>query len=226
MLFVDRVFLSFYSNEAFNASINASTASWALLVFFLSISSIATTVFVSQYHGTGNKKKQGEMTWQMLWLGLFTIPLFIFISAYAPDWIWPPGRLEKNYFRWASFFGFAYVLYGAFSGFFIGQGKTKMVSLLSLATNIVNILFDFLLIFGVEGIIPAYGISGAAVATSLSMVFQTVVLGCIFFNRENRETKGTTHWRFKEKAVFERVEGGGAGSDCREFRDDRMDPFL
>lgn len=213
MIFVDRVFLSFYSQESFNASVNSSTTSWAILVFFLSLASIGGTVLVSQYHGSHQPQKFGAAVWQMVWLGLFTTALFIPLALYGPQLIWRADRaLEKRYFFWAIVFGPAYALYGAFSAFFIGQGNTRIVSYLALWTNLVNIFLDWVLIFGIPGVIPSFGISGAAIATSVSMIIQMCFLACAFFERKNIEHKGAGQWKFQPKILKQCLKVGAPGA--------------
>ena len=216
MLFIDRFFLTMYSQEAFNASVNASTTSFGFLIFLMSLGGIAG-VFVSQYNGLGQKEKLGEPVWQMIWFGVLSGLVFIPIALYLPDLIWGVHRpLEKDYFKWVMLFSPFTAIYAALCAFFMGQGKTKFISYLSVCANLVNIFFDSLLIFGIEGQFEGLGVLGAALATSLSQLFQVGILAFFFLSKKSRLTFGTWDWKFKLGSFLHclkiGIPGGVAGS--------------
>lgn len=199
MLFVDRVMLANYSIEAFNATINASTLGWAFTFGGLTIATIAE-VFVSQYNGSGQFQKLGEPVWQMIWFGLLSTLFFLPLSILGPDLFYGIGQeraLEKEYFTWMVFFSPSFAIYGALAAYFIGQGKTHLISIIAFLANGVNLGLDWLMIFGVEGYFPSMGVKGAAIATSLSSLFQVGILFALFLRKKERERSGTSDWRFK-----------------------------
>lgn len=199
MLFVDRIMLANYSIEAFNATINASTLGWAFTFGGLTIATIAE-VFVSQYNGACQHQRLGEPVWQMIWFGVLTSLFFIPLSLLGPDLFYGEGAtraLEKEYFTWMVLFSPSFAVYGALAAFFIGQGKTHMISILAFAANVVNLVLDWVMIFGIEGYFPSMGVKGAAIATSLSSLFQVGLLLCLFLRRSNRLQFGTGDCRFK-----------------------------
>lgn len=198
MLFVDRVMLARYSLEAHNAAVTAATLGWAFLFGFSALASIAE-VFVAQFNGANQKDQLGKPVWQMIWFSIATTVCFVPLSIWGATWLYgsPQGTsLEEDYFRWMMVFGPAFPLYTALSTFFIGQGKTFLITVLAIIANIVNILLDYAFIFGVPGLIPSMGIKGAAIATFAGTLFQIVVLGTVFLNRKNRSLLGTKHYHF------------------------------
>lgn len=208
MVFVDRLLLAHYSTEAMNAAVNATTLGWAFIGGWMSLASIAE-VFVAQYNGAERLSKLGEPVWQMIWLSLASLVFFFPMAAWGSAFIY--GRehlLEGEYFRWMLYFGPGFTLYAALSAYFIGQGKTRLVTGLALLTNLVNALLDIILIFGVEGWIPSLGVKGAAIATSSSALFQTIILGIIFLNRNNRQKSGTADFSFKWKPFLDCIRIG------------------
>ncbi|GAB4232039.1 MAG: MATE family efflux transporter [Chlamydiales bacterium] len=204
MLFVDRIFLSKYSTEAFTAVVSASTVGWAFIIGWLVLTSIGE-VFVAQHHGANENEKIGIPVWQMIWASVgslfFFLPLgffggyFFSISEYLILGTSSDHTLEMQYFFWMMCFSASFPLYGALSGFFIGQGKVHIITILALSANLVNALLDWVLIFGIEGIIPSYGISGAAIATCSSELFQAGVLLCLFLSRKNRKRYRTDQYQ-------------------------------
>jgi MATE family multidrug resistance protein len=192
MIFTDRIFLAHYSVEALNASVNAGTLAWALMSGIGMVAAMSE-VFVAQYNGAKHYKRLGIPVWQMIWFSLFSSLFFVPMAFTGADLIFT--GLETDYFRLLMLFGPSYALLMAFSGFFIGRGNTKILIWLAVVTNIINIVFDWALIFGVKGVIPEMGIEGAAIATCLGYLFESVVLGYLFLKKENRLYYGAAHWR-------------------------------
>lgn len=197
MIFVDRIFLAYYSTEALNASANAGTLAWAFMAG-VGMIAIMSEVFVAQYNGAKQYKRLGTPAWQMVWFALFSTLFFVPMGIWGSEAIFAGGRyahMEIGYFSLLMYFGPSYALMMAFSGFFIGRGKTKILIALAIIANLLNIVLDRALIFGVPGWIPEMGIEGAAIATSIGYLFEAVVLGALFFRKENRETYGTNQWQ-------------------------------
>ena len=67
-----------------------------------------------------------------------------------------------------------------FNAFFISIGRSGALIYGSLVATIVNILFDYLLIFGKFGL-PAMGFTGAAVASVIAEVFYCITMVGAFF---------------------------------------------
>lgn len=199
MLFVDRLMLARFSSEALTAAVSASTFGWSFIFAFTVIGGIAE-VFVAQYNGAGLKKKFGEPVWQMLWFSLFTAFVFIPFGFFGAQFVFPNQPLEYGYLKWMMIFGPSYPIYAALCGFFIGQGKTKMVTYLAFIANFINAGMDYVLIYGIEGITPSYGVEGAAIATSGSSIFQVIVLTLCFLSKQNRLEHNTGDWKFRWNA--------------------------
>ena len=197
MIFTDRIFLARYSLEALNASVNAGTMAWALMCGFAMVTAMSE-VFVAQYNGAKKYDKLGKPVWQMIWVSLFSFIFFLPMAIWGAPAIFSGDRyaeMEIEYFRWLTIFSPSYALLTAFAGFFIGRGKTRMMIWLAVGANLINILLDWALIFGVPGLVPEMGIQGAAIATCFGYFFESALLACLFFKRENRELYGTADCR-------------------------------
>jgi len=204
MLFLDRLFLARYSLVALNAAAHAGAS-----VQFMQFWSIATAciaeVFVGRFNGAGKWRKLGQPVWQMIWLsvgtfliyipiGLFAAPLIFFHEAYK--------NLEIEFFSVLTCFIPFAALSAALSAFYIGRGKVGFVTAVMLGANLINILLDAVLIFGIAPWIPSFGIAGAAWATGISQVCQAAILFSAFFCRANRESYGTGRWRINKRLFF------------------------
>lgn len=214
MLFIDRLLLAHYSTAALNAAVNATTLGWAFVFGWVILASIGE-VFVAQYNGAGQKEKLGEPIWQMIWLSLGSLLFFIPLAIWGSTWFFGEGadkEMERKYFRLMMMFGPSFPLYSALCGFFVGQGKIHLITVLAVLANIVNALLDIVLIFGIEGWIPSLGIEGAAIATSGCTIFQAIVLGIIFLKKFNRDNFGTSDYPFKLQPFLQCIKIGMPGA--------------
>ncbi|MBX9744465.1 MAG: MATE family efflux transporter [Chlamydiales bacterium] len=200
MIFTDRIFLARYSLASLNAAVTAGTLAWALIVGVGMLTAMSE-IFVAQYNGAKQYDRLGTPVWQMIWVSLFSSLFFIPIAIWAGPLFFQGNLyadLEIEMFRWLLLFGPSYALMTTLSGFFIGRGKTKMLVILAVSANMINIALDWTLIFGIPGIIPEMGIRGAAIATSIGYIFEAAVLACVFLRKSNRKLYGTGHYQLNK----------------------------
>jgi multidrug resistance protein, MATE family len=204
MLFLDRLFLAHYSLDALHAAARAGTLVQFLQFWCLAVVSIAE-VFVGRYNGANRLNKLGMPVWQMIWFSLATsliyIPLGIWGGSYG-FFSQPHQQLENIYFSWLCCLIPFSALSTALAAFFIGKGEVRFVTAVMIGTNIINVLLDTVLIFGVEGWIPSYGMAGAAIATGFAQLFQVIIFFTVFIKKSNRINFGTGRWKFKKKLFF------------------------
>lgn len=74
-----------------------------------------------------------------------------------------------------------FMLFNAFKQFFDGVGKTAIGMWAILGSNVLNIVFNYVLIYGHYGF-PEWGLFGAGVATLASRIFVLVVFLYAFFS--------------------------------------------
>jgi MATE family multidrug resistance protein len=214
MIFVDRMLLANYSTEALNAAVNAMTLGWGPIFAWMTLGSIAE-VYVAQFNGAGDKQKIGSAVWQMIWLSLFSILFFLPIGLWGGDWLYGTQSnhlLEKEYFTWMMVFGPTIPFYAALCGFFIGQGKTHLVTIVALIANVLNAALDGAMIFGVEGWLEPMGVKGAAIATTGSSIFQALVLAVVFLNARNRSECGTNRYQLRLPFLWQMIKIGLPGA--------------
>lgn len=210
MLFADRMILSNYSLEAMNASVVAG-AIYAVFMFSALSLSLIAEVFVGQHNGAGRFLKIGEPVWQMLWFAVMTTAIFWPMGFFLGDIFLTKEATSMGipYFKILMLFGPAVPMIGALSAFHVGRGKTVIVTIIAASGNSLNLLLAYLFVFGVEGIIPSMGISGAAIATGISQVSQAIVLFILFLRPKNRKTYGTSNFKFKKKEFLACLKIGG-----------------
>lgn len=203
MITIDRIMLANYNIMVMNA-----VAVVGLLLFsfehgFSSMSGISE-VMAGHFNGAMDYKKTPSSTWQMIFLGIASafvlIPSGIFLGPYVIPDIFLDSSL--GFFRILMSSLFLSVLFSAVAGFFIGTKQTKIVAIASFSSNCLNILLNFLLIFGVEGWINPMGATGAAIGTSFSLLVQFMIVFILFLSKRQDDKYHTRNCRFDLKMML------------------------
>lgn len=200
MVFVDRLYLSWHSTSALNASASGGMAYFVFLVLPMAIVTISE-VLAGRLNGEGKLKEVGNAVWQMVWFSLMISPLLWLIALLAPTLLFYQSgtqALETIYFQVLLCFAPFICINISLNGFFISTGKVSIVTYATLLGNVINMVLAYILIFG-AGPIPSLGITGAAIATALSQIIQTCFLMSIFLCRKNREKYATQQFRFQKE---------------------------
>jgi len=197
-MFADRLFLANYSM----AAMNAAAAAGIVIVVFQYGAAIITAiaeVFVGQFNGAKKYRRAAAPTWQMLWFSATIFVLFFGLAQWSGPYLLPEYHYADEglpYFQWLLYFGAAMPVTAALSGFFVGIGKTRYVMAITIVGNIINIVLDPILIFGV-GMIAPMGAKGAAIATGISQVIQVIAFGALFLSNTYRIKYGTSVWKLE-----------------------------
>ena len=143
--------------------------------------------FVSQADGGDDQRSCGAWVWQGLYALLpaailMTLGVAIFVRP-ALALLGPSDDLQTaaaSYLlaRVPGEVGFVIVM--VFTSFFRGIGDTKTPLYVTLGANIINLVLDYGLIFGNLGL-PAWGVAGAGIATSIAEWANFLLLGIFFY---------------------------------------------
>ncbi|NQY42312.1 MAG: MATE family efflux transporter [Legionellales bacterium] len=209
MLVLDRLILSNYSYHAMNAAISASASIMVCQYGFLSLTTIAT-IFAGNHNGARKFHKVPEPIWQMIWFSITSSIIFIALGNFAGKILINPNFYDDGlqYYRIIMSFGFLISLIGAISSFFIATGKTKIITYSVICANIINLILDIILVFGISNIINPMGTKGAAIATVIGQFIQALLLLLIFLNKNNRKAYRTHYCKIKLKILFECINIG------------------
>ncbi|TWT32292.1 Multidrug resistance protein NorM [Posidoniimonas corsicana] len=209
MTFVDRVLLKGVSGEAMAAAFSASTLWFTALCLPLGICMYAST-FVSQYFGAGQPERIGPSVWQGAWLAVLACPLLLmtiplaepaFAAAAHGD---ETMRLEVIYFQVLMWGAPAMLLAQAFSSFYSGRGRTRVVMLVDAVFAAVNLLLDYAWIYGHWGF-PEMGIAGAGWATVVSLWLKAATYLVLLMLPENRARFATLSGMRLDGPLFKRM---------------------
>ncbi len=221
--FIDRIFLARYSDEAIQGSLPGGILSWLFLCFIIAVASYSGT-FVAQFWGAGSKRDAARAFGQGLRLTLFSCPIFLFaiplghwlfdLAGHAPAVM----QAEKNYYDILMLGGIFVTAQSVISGFFTGQGRTRIVCLASVIGTTANIVLDWIMIFGHFGF-PALGIVGAGIATVIAAIIPTIILAVIALRDPLlRGKRFFAAYKYKRELLF-RIVRYGTPSGLHQFLD-------
>ncbi len=221
--FVDRMFLSWYSSEAIAAAMPAGMLNFCIMSLFIGTAGYVNT-FVAQYFGANRKNRIGPALWQGMYvsaLGGIAVMLLIPFSEAIFRFVGHDAaiqKLEAAYFTILCLGAGPMIASTALSCFFSGRGRTWPVMWVNILATAVNLLLDYVLVFGVWGF-PEMGIRGAGIATVLAGLFSFLAYIPLVLRPLHDETYQTVRgWRF-EKALFFRLLQYGFPSGVQFFLD-------
>ena len=199
MTFIDRLFLSKLGPAEMNAALGAGAVQLALTMFFTGAVSY-TTAMVAQRLGAKKRWDCARVFMQAVYLSLACVPL-LYSTIPLGHLVFglenlPADQLEyqKTYFNILMFGGIISLVRNAAPCFFSGIGETKIVMQAAFVGMIVNVVCNFVLIFGL-GPIPALGVAGAAYGTLMGNAVSTIILFVKFFGK-------SCHRRFRTRNAF------------------------
>jgi MATE family multidrug resistance protein len=169
---------------------------WTLFNGFIGAGTVVQT-FVAQNHGADRPEECGRWAWQGLYALIPLTACGALILHFNVDFLMvllAPSqemqRLAGDYLAICAFGAIGMCAATIFSSFFLGIGDSRTPLYVTVFVNILNAALDYALIFGEFGM-PAWGVSGAAVATSLSELFYALVLCVLFLHRRQRRLFAT-----------------------------------
>ena len=152
--------------------------------------SIGAQIIIGRRNGEGRFKDTGKVFWNGLYFVLGLSGVIILLSELFTPWMMKfmvsstaIYDAALSYVRWrlpGMVFAFCTAMFRAF---YVGTTQTNTLTLNSIAMVASNVFFNWILIFGKFGI-PALGITGAAIGSSLaelvSLIFFVIYtrIGC------------------------------------------------
>ena len=211
--FIDRMFLTWHSPVSIAAAMPAGLLSFTAMSIFIGTAGYVST-FVAQYYGAKRPERIGPSLWQGLYIAaaggvvIFFLsfaarPIFTFVGHEAAI-----REEEIIYFSILAKGAIFSISSSALAGFFSGRGENWPVMWANLTMMAVNIILDYLFIFGNAGF-PAMGIRGAAYATVIAAATACIFyLTLVFRKKYNSEFKTLSGFRFDRKLIRRMIKFG------------------
>ena len=182
-------------------------ATWALVSFFSSMAT-GTHVIVARRFGQGNFIECGNTLNNSLIVSLLigTVVALIGVLLSGPvahffasdDTV---GYYASQYLLYR-FLGIPFFLISvSYRGFFFGISKTKIFMISGILTNLFNVIFNYILIYGAFGL-PRMGLAGAGLGSTLAtfsdVVFYSFVILLPFYRKRFQNFK---HFKFDKEII-------------------------
>jgi MATE family multidrug resistance protein len=170
---------------------------WTLICFWMGTATVVQT-FVSQADGAGDARDCGDWAWQALGtivpiVGGFAVVLYLGVEPIVA--FLDPGPtmapVAAAYMQMRALGVPADVANMVMSSFFRGLGDTRTPLWIISFSVICNVVLDYGLIFGELGL-PALGVVGAGLATSIAQWLGTLAFLVVFTRRSLRKRYRTT----------------------------------
>jgi len=165
------------------AGVGVGASLFLLLVWLLAQTKSAISAIVSRYYGMGKTNELGAFVVQSLFfniiIGILTIAVTLCFVNYLFSFYNATGELlevAKSYYRIRVFgLPLALATYGLF-GVFRGLQNTSWAMMISISGGTINVLLDFILVYGIDNVVPAMGVEGAAWASLIAQAIMFVAV--------------------------------------------------
>jgi MATE family multidrug resistance protein len=167
----------------------AGITTWTLFSFFNGLL-VSVNTFVAQRYGANDRRGVAVAAWQGLYIALAAYLVVLLISGFTEPlfaWLNPSAevqRLGSAYARIRLYSGVSLFISFCIEGFLRGAGDTKTPMRIELVANVINVIGNYLLIFGHFGF-PRLEVVGAAIATLISVSVAAICYLFVFLSRES-----------------------------------------
>lgn len=197
--FTDTAFLGHLGTIELSASMMAGLFYFVFTTLAMGFA-IGIQIFIARRFGEGNLKQIGVIFQHgalfVLLLGLLLFSILHFFSGGLMRNIIESDSIyaaSMEYLRFRHFGIFFVVFNFLFRSFYVGISSTKVITYSTLLMAVVNIFFDWALIFGHCGL-PEMGIGGAALASLLAEIAAFCFFWIYTFFTIPHEEYGMFHW--------------------------------
>ena len=182
---IDQIMISADSQNSVAAVGNCNTI-YTFIIMLFSFTSMALSILVSQYMGSNQKKKVSQVFVLSLILNLLFS--FLLVGILLPfqstifNWMQIPTELLSDTSKYLTIVVLGLPIqstYQTYSMMYRTQGWMKQSMLVTTFVNIINIIGNYCLIFGI-GPIPALHVTGAAISSVVSRGIGLLILMYLF----------------------------------------------
>ena len=185
---VDTFMLSRYSDNSV-AAVGVVNQLMNLVFLLFEVISLGTSILCSQYIGAGQRDKVIQVVGiSLLFNSIFGLLVSVALLFLAEDLLLLMGLRPDlmadglPYMRIVGGFAFLQAISLSLSASLRSADKAKYPMYVSMVVNVLNIVGNYTLIFGKFGM-PALGVEGAAISTSLCRLVSVIILFVVLFKK-------------------------------------------
>lgn len=211
--YVDTLMISNYDENAVGGLGNANQILGFLTLAFTVISS-AAGVMIAQYIGAKLKEKLNEIYTVSIFFNLILSGLISFLLLAGCDIILKFMKVPlvmvpdaKAYMEIVGGFMFIQAMIDVFSQIFRNNGKTKFGMVIALSMNIINIVGNYMFLYGPLKHLDL-GVKGVALSTTISRVIALIVAMLLFKYKIEGHISVKYLWPFPKEILFKLLKLG------------------
>ena len=197
--FTDTAFLGHLGTNELSASMMAGLYYFVFTTLAMGFA-VGIQIFIARRYGEGEHQKIGAVFQHgalfVLGLGILLFGILFFLSHSLLNIIIESENIFMAADEYLSFrqFGIFFVVFNyLFRSFYVGISSTRVITYSTLIMAVVNIFFDWALIFGHAGL-PALGIGGAALASLLAEITAFCFFWVFTYIKVPHEEYGMFRW--------------------------------
>lgn len=172
------------------ASVSFANTVFNMLFMLAMGMTFGLTPLVGEMYSVGNFRKSAQYLQNSILLyGGMGLVIFGVMMAMIPlmGHMGQPAEVAAMavpYYRYVVCSVIPFTIFAAFKQFLEGIGNTKVAMAIVITSNVVNIIFNWLLIYGNWGF-PEMGASGAGLATLISRIITPILIITYFWKRDS-----------------------------------------
>ena len=205
--FTDTAFLGHLGTNELSASMMAGLYYFVFTTLAMGFA-IGIQIFIARRYGEGDYKRIGVVFQHgahfVLALGVLLFCILFFFSHMLLEIIIESENIQvaaNEYLRFRQFGIFFVVFNFLFRSFYVGISSTQVITFSTIIMAVVNIFFDWALVFGHAGL-PEMGIGGAALASLLAEFTAFCFFWIYTYIKIPHEEYGMFRWHKMEKRLL------------------------
>ncbi|ELK47944.1 UNVERIFIED_CONTAM: MATE family efflux transporter [Halobacillus marinus] len=202
----DTLMLSQYSDEAV-AAVGVANQILSVIIVMFGFIATGAAILVAQNLGAGKPKEAGAISVTSLsvnlWFSLLlSFGLFLFSEPILAVMDLPAQLMGEavDYMNIVGGLIFVQALLMTAGAILRSYGHTKDTMYVTIGMNIVNVIGNYIVIFGPFGL-PVYGVQGVAVSTAVSRGLGFIVLFLLLVKRVSGSLPWTALYRYEIKHI-------------------------
>lgn len=202
----DTFMLSQYSDHSV-AAVGVSNQILSLIIVMFGFVAVGTGIVIAQYIGANNHKNANEVAYTAITVNLmFGVVLSLLLSFFGKYILkamdLPDELMDEaiSYLKIVGGFSFVQAVLMTIGNIIRSYGYTKDAMYVTIGMNILNIIGNYLFIFGPYGF-PILGVDGVAISTTVSKTIGLIVIFFIFKMRVKAAVPISKAFRINKKHV-------------------------
>lgn len=167
----------------------ANSVFFMLFVLGMGLTFGLTPLVGEMYSVSNHRKSASYLQNSILFYGFIGLGIFLLsmlVRPFMPHMGQAPEVVEHAipYYGYVAVSVIPFMIFAAFKQFLEGVGNTKVAMAIIITSNVINIIFNWLLIYGNWGF-PAMGAGGAGLATLISRILTPILIILYFYRRDS-----------------------------------------